>query len=52
VYTDDCQAVYDKALAFGGCTSQMAPQVLTEWNCTVAFVADPDGYSIEIVQRH
>jgi len=52
VYTDNCQEAYDKALAFGGCTSQMAPQVLAEWNVTVAFVTDPDGYSIEIVQRH
>jgi len=52
VYTDDCQAAYDRAMAFGGCQSQMSPQVLAEWNVTVAFVTDPDGYSIEIVQRH
>jgi hypothetical protein len=27
----------------------MEPQVLTEWQCTVAFVYDPDGYAVEIV---
>jgi lactoylglutathione lyase len=51
IYTDDCRAVYDAALAFG-CQSQMEPQVLEEWNVTVAFITDPDGYAVEIVQSH
>jgi lactoylglutathione lyase len=51
LYTDDCKKVYERALAFGS-KSKMEPQVLTEWNCTVAFVLDPDGYPVEIVQRH
>ena len=51
IYTDDCQAAHDAAVAFG-CKSEMAPQVLAEWHCTVAFISDPDGYKVEIVQRH
>lgn len=51
IYTDDCRAAHDAAVAFG-CKSTMAPQELKEWNCTVAFVADPDGYAVEIVQTH
>jgi lactoylglutathione lyase len=51
VDTDDCQAVYDKAVAFG-CESVMEPQQLDRWPVTVAFVKDPDGYLIEFVQNH
>ncbi len=51
IYTDDCRKAYEGALAFG-CESQMEPQVLTQWNVTCAFIKDPDGYSVEIVQRH
>ena len=51
VDTDDCQAVYDKAVAFG-CESVMEPQQLDRWPVTVAFVKDPDGYLVEFVQNH
>ena len=51
VDTDDCRAVYDKAVAFG-CESVMEPQQLDRWPVTVAFVKDPDGYLIEFVQNH
>lgn len=51
IYTDDCQAVHDAAVAFG-CKSEMPPQFLKEWNVTVAFINDPDGYKVEIVQQH
>jgi lactoylglutathione lyase len=30
----------------------MAPTRLDRWPVTVAFVNDPDGYSIELIQRH
>jgi lactoylglutathione lyase len=51
VDTDDCQAVYDKAIA-AGCESVTAPQQLDRWPVTVAFVKDFDGYLIEFVQNH
>jgi lactoylglutathione lyase len=51
VDTDDCQAVYDKAIA-AGCESVSAPQQLDRWPVTVAFVKDFDGYLIEFVQNH
>ena len=51
VDTDDCQAVYDKAIA-AGCESVSPPQQLDRWPVTVAFVKDPDGYLIEFVQNH
>ena len=51
VDTDDCQALYDKAIA-AGCESVMEPQKLDRWPVTVAFIKDPDGYLIEFVQNH
>jgi lactoylglutathione lyase len=30
----------------------MAPMRLDRWPVTIAFVADPDGYQVELVQRH
>ena len=48
---DDCVAVHDRAVA-AGYTSTRAPQKLDRWPVTVAFILDPDGYSIELVQTH
>lgn len=47
---DDCQAVYDKAMAWG-CASQIAPVHLERWNVIAAFFFDPDGYLVEIIER-
>jgi len=47
---DDCQAVYDKAMAWG-CESQLAPQKLDRWPVIAAFFYDPDGYLVEILER-
>jgi lactoylglutathione lyase len=30
----------------------MAPRQLERWPVTIAFILDPDGYSIELVQMH
>lgn len=49
--TDDCQALYDKAVA-AGATGVMEPMQLDEWKVTIAFVTDPDGYTIELMQSH
>jgi lactoylglutathione lyase len=51
VDTDDCRALYDRAIA-AGCESVTPPQELDRWPVTVAFVKDPDGYLIELVQNH
>jgi lactoylglutathione lyase len=51
VDTDDCQAVYDQAIA-AGCESVTPPRQLDRWPVTVAFIKDPDGYLIEFVQNH
>jgi lactoylglutathione lyase len=51
VDTDDCQALYDKAIA-AGCESVSEPQQLDRWPVTIAFVKDLDGYLIEFVQNH
>jgi lactoylglutathione lyase len=51
VNTDDIDAVYQAALD-AGATTVSAPQRLERWPVTIAFVADPDGYQIELVQRH
>jgi lactoylglutathione lyase len=51
VDTDDCQALYDKAIA-AGCESVMEPSRLDRWPVTMAYVKDFDGYLIEFVQNH
>jgi lactoylglutathione lyase len=48
---DDCVAVHRRAVD-AGYTSTMEPQRLDRWPVTIAFILDPDGYSIELVQRH
>ena len=51
VWTDDCQGLYDTAVA-AGYTSVVEPVLLERWNTTMAFVADPDGYQVELVTRN
>ena len=51
VWTDDCEALYQAAVDAGH-PSVLAPMRLDRWPVTVAFVADPDGYQVELVQRH
>ena len=50
IYTDDIQGIYDAAIAYGS-EDTMPPTKLEQWPVTIAFVTDPDGYKIELVQR-
>jgi lactoylglutathione lyase len=50
LYTDDCKALYDKAMA-AGYESVTAPVKTERWPTTLAFIKDPDGYLIELLQR-
>jgi lactoylglutathione lyase len=51
VNTDDCQALFDRCVA-AGCEVQSEPQRLDRWPVTVAFVFDPDGYLLELIEYH
>ena len=51
VNTDDCAALYDKAV-LAGCESVSAPSRLERWPVTIAFVKDFDGYLVEFVEYH
>ena len=51
VDTDDCQGLHDAAVAAGH-VSLVPPMRLDRWPVTIAFVTDPDGYQVELVQRH
>lgn len=51
VHTDDCAGLHQRAVDAGH-TSVLAPLRLDRWPVTIAFVADPDGYQVELVQRH
>ena len=51
LYTDDIKAVYKAAMEYG-CVSETPPTVLSKWSVTVAMILDPDGYRIELLQRH
>jgi lactoylglutathione lyase len=50
VWTDDIEGVFQHAGDFEGAQQGMAPLKLEEWPVTVAFIIDPDGYRIELVQ--
>lgn len=49
VNTDDCKGLYEKAIA-AGAKSVTEPTHLEQWNVWIAFVEDPDGYQIELVE--
>jgi lactoylglutathione lyase len=51
VNTDDIATTYAAALAAGG-TTVSAPERMERWPVTIAFVTDPDGYQVELVERH
>ena len=50
VTTDDCRGLHDAAVAAGH-ASVAAPVDLDRWPVTIAFLADPDGYQVELVER-
>ena len=49
--TDDCEGLYKRAID-AGCESISAPERLERWPVTAAFISDPDGYQVEILQHH
>jgi lactoylglutathione lyase len=51
VNTEDCQALYDKAIA-AGAESVTPPSRLERWPVTMAYIKDFDGYLIELVEYH
>lgn len=51
VNTDDCAGLHARAVDARH-TSVLAPTRLDRWPVTIAFLADPDGYHVELVQRH
>ncbi len=51
VNTDDCEAAHHAAVGAGH-PSLVPPMRLDRWPVTIAFVGDPDGYQVELVQRH
>jgi lactoylglutathione lyase len=51
VDTDDCRGLHDAAVAAGQ-PSLVPPMRLDRWPVSIAFVGDPDGYQVELVQRH
>ena len=48
--TDDCEALHATAVR-NGITSTLAPLRPEQWPVTIAFLADPDGYQVELVER-
>ena len=47
--TDDCNGLYERAVG-AGARPEMAPKKLEKWPVTIAFLKDPDGYLIELVE--
>lgn len=47
---DDCVATHQRAVD-AGFESTMEPERLERWPVIVGFVLDPDGYSVELLQR-
>jgi catechol 2,3-dioxygenase-like lactoylglutathione lyase family enzyme len=51
LFVDDAAAQHDRAVA-AGAESVMAPTHLERFDITIAMVRDPDGYLLELGQRH
>ena len=51
LYVEDAEAAHDAAVAAGH-RSFKAPVRVDEWGVTVAMVRDPDGFLVELLQRH
>ena len=49
--TDDCEGLYQRCID-AGAESVSSPERLGDWPVTAAFVHDPDGYLVEILQHH
>ena len=49
--TDDCEGLYKRCID-AGAESVTEPVKLDEWPVTAAFVKDPDGYLVEILEHH
>lgn len=49
--SDDCEGLYARCME-AGAESISAPERLEHWPVTAAFVRDPDGYMVEILQHH
>jgi lactoylglutathione lyase len=48
IHTDDCEGLHRTALD-AGYRELVAPMLLEQWNTTMSFVLDPDGYQVEII---
>src|SRR3954469_14126637 len=51
VHTDDCEGLH-RAAVDAGHRETMKPMRLERWPTTISFLLDPDGYQIELMQRH
>lgn len=51
ISTDDCEGLYERCME-AGVESILEPTRLEDWPVTAAFVKDPDGYQVEILQHH
>ena len=49
--TDDCKGLYQRCID-AGAESVMEPEQLEHWPVIAAFVKDPDGYLVEILETH
>lgn len=49
--TDDCKGLYQRCID-AGAESVMEPAQLEHWPVIAAFVKDPDGYLVEILETH
>jgi lactoylglutathione lyase len=48
--TDDCEQLHAAAVS-NGFTSTLPPMRPERWPVTIAFLVDPDGYQVELVER-
>jgi len=49
--TDDCKGLYQRCID-AGAESISPPERLEHWPVTAAFVRDPDGYMVEMLETH
>ena len=51
MYVDDVDDCFEHVRAETGCPVVLEPTTMDDIDCRVAFVSDPDGYDVELVER-
>lgn len=48
---DDTDATFERVVAESDCGVELEPTTVEQAGCRIAFITDPDGYTVELVEE-